>query len=54
MISRYLISMDEVIDLEQLRLKISKLNELDLSQHSAQYELLHKQLQQVLTNLDGV
>ena len=46
--------MDEVVDLEQLRLKISKLHELDLSQHSAQFELLHKQLQQVLTNLDGV
>ena len=50
----YLISMDEVVDLEQLRVKISKLNELDLSQHSAEFELLHKQLQQALANLDGV
>ena len=54
MIFRYLISMDEIVDLEQLRVKINKLNELDLSQHSAEFELLHKQLQQVLTNLDGV
>ena len=46
--------MDESVDLEQLRVKINKLNELDLSQHSAEFELLHKQLQQALANLDGV
>jgi len=46
--------MDEVVDLEQLRVKINKLNELDLSQHSVEFELLHKQLQQALANLDGV
>ena len=46
--------MDESVDLEQLRVKINKLNELDLSKHSAEFELLHKQLQQALANLDGV
>ena len=46
--------MDEFVDLEQLRVKINKLNELDLAQHSAQFELLHKQLRQALANLDGV
>ena len=46
--------MDEVVDLEQLRLKINQLKQLDLSQHSAEFEILHKQLQQALANLDGV
>ena len=54
MIFRYLIAMDNGVDLEQLREKIGKLNQVDLSLHSAEFELLHKQLQQALTNLDGV
>ena len=57
---RYLTSMSEEqseqskIDLAKIKSDITSVNELPIASHSAEFEKIHKQLQQALTNLDGV
>jgi hypothetical protein len=57
---RYFIAMNnEVseqssIDLVKIKADIASMNELPITAHSAEFEKIHKQLQQALTNLDGV
>ena len=41
-------------DLDQIKSAIASINELPISSHSFEFEKIHKQLQQALTNLDGV
>ena len=42
------------VDLEQLKAKIAAINNLPISEHSAEFEKVHQFLQQALSNLDGV
>jgi hypothetical protein len=42
------------VNLEEVKAKISAVNDLPISSHSIEFEKIHKQLQQALTNLDGV
>ena len=42
------------IDLAKIKSDIASVNELPIASHSAEFEKIHKQLQQALTNLDGV
>ena len=42
------------VDLEQLKAKIAAINNLPISEHSAEFEKVHRLLQQALSNLDGV
>ena len=42
------------VDLAKIKSDITSVNELPVASHSAQFEKIHKQLQQALTNLDGV
>jgi len=42
------------IDLHQIKSMINSMNNLPISAHSAEFEKIHQQLQQALTNLDGV
>ena len=42
------------IDLDQIKSAIASINDLLISSHSTEFEKIHKQLQQALTNLDGV
>jgi hypothetical protein len=57
---RYLTSMSEEqseqsqVDLAKIKSDITSVNELPIASHSAEFEKIHKQLQQALTNLDGV
>ena len=57
---RYLTSMSQEIsdqpniDLSKIKSDIASVNNLPISSHSAEFEKIHKQLQQALTNLDGV
>jgi hypothetical protein len=57
---RYLTSMSEnqseqsKIDLAKVKVDITSVNELPIANHSTEFEKIHKQLQQALTNLDGV
>lgn len=48
------LSSANAIDLNQIKLKINTINDLPISTHSAEFESIHHQLQQALTNLDGV
>ncbi len=61
MFFRYLTHMSEeilpgenAIDLNQIKSMINSMSNLPISAHSAQFEKIHQQLQQALTNLDGV
>ena len=45
---------ENAIDLNQIKSMINSMNNLPISAHSAQFEKIHQQLQQALTNLDGV
>jgi len=48
-------SADQIqIDLAKLKERIKAVSNLPLSEHSAEFERIHAQLQQALTNLDGV
>lgn len=40
--------------LAQIKERIAAVNNLPLSEHSNEFERIHAQLQQALTNLDGV
>jgi pimeloyl-CoA synthetase len=42
------------IDLDQIKSAVTSINNLPISSHSTEFEKIHKQLQQALTNLDGV
>jgi hypothetical protein len=42
------------IDLAKVKVDITSVNELPIATHSTEFEKIHKQLQQALTNLDGV
>ncbi|MGI9195185.1 MAG: hypothetical protein ACR2IO_02090 [Candidatus Nanopelagicus sp.] len=42
------------IDLNKVKSDIAAINNLPISSHSEEFEKIHKQLQQALTNLDGV
>jgi hypothetical protein len=42
------------VDLVKLKERIAAVNNLPLAQHSDEFEKIHIQLQQALTNLDGV
>jgi hypothetical protein len=42
------------IDLTVVKSDIAVVNALPIASHSAEFEKIHKQLQQALTNLDGV
>lgn len=42
------------IDLSKIKSNIASVNDLPTSSHSPEFEKIHKQLQQALTNLDGV
>lgn len=61
MFFRYLTHMSEEllpgespIDLNQIKSMINSMSNLPISAHSAEFEKIHQQLQQALTNLDGV
>ena len=43
-----------IIDLSKIKTDIALVNGLPISSHSTEFEKIHKQLQQALTNLDGV
>ena len=43
-----------IIDLGKIKTDIASVNDLPISSHSTECEKIHKQLQQRLTNLDGV
>lgn len=42
------------VELVKLKEQIIAVNNLPLAQHSSEFEKIHFQLQQALTNLDGV
>jgi hypothetical protein len=42
------------IDLAVVKSDIAAVNALPIASHSAEFEKIHKRLQQALTNLDGV
>ena len=42
------------IDLAVVKGDITAVNALPIASHSAEFEKIHKRLQQALTNLDGV
>ena len=42
------------VELAKLKEQIIAVNNLPLTQHSSEFEKIHFQLQQALTNLDGV
>jgi hypothetical protein len=42
------------VELAKLRQRIIAVNNLPLTQHSSEFEKIHNQLQQALTDLDGV
>lgn len=42
------------IDLPKIKSDLTSVNDLSIALHSAEFEKIHKQLQQALTNLDGV
>jgi hypothetical protein len=49
------ISADQIeIDLAKIKERVKAVNDLPLTEHSAEFERIHAQLQQALTNLDGV
>ena len=49
------VSADQIeIDLAKIKERIKAVGNLPLAQHSAEFEKIHAQLQQALTNLDGV
>lgn len=43
-----------IIDLGKIKTDIASVKDLPISSHSTEFEKIHKQLQQALTNLDGV
>jgi len=42
------------IDLTKMKSDITSVKDLPIASHSAEFEKIHKHLQQALTNLDGV
>jgi pimeloyl-CoA synthetase len=42
------------IDLKKIKSDITLVKDLPIASHSAEFEKIHKHLQQALTNLDGV
>jgi hypothetical protein len=42
------------VDLVKIRERIAAVKNLPLAEHSNEFEKIHQQLQQALTNLDGV
>jgi len=42
------------IDLTKIKSDITLVKDLPIASHSAEFEKIHKHLQQALTNLDGV
>lgn len=43
-----------IFDLKKIKSDIASVNNLHISSHSREFEKIHQQLQQALTNLDGV
>jgi hypothetical protein len=52
--SEELLPGENPIDLNQIKSMINSMSSLPISAHSAEFEKIHQQLQQALTNLDGV
>ena len=52
--SEELLPGENPIDLNQVKSIINSMSNLPISAHSAEFEKIHQQLQQALTNLDGV
>ena len=52
--SEELLPGENPIDLNQIKTMINSMSNLPISAHSAEFEKIHQQLQQALTNLDGV
>jgi len=52
--SEELLPGENPIDLNQVKSMINSMSNLPISAHSAEFEKIHQQLQQALTNLDGV
>ena len=52
--SEELLPGESPIDLNQIKSMINSMNNLPISAHSTEFEKIHQQLQQALTNLDGV
>ena len=52
--SEELLPGESPIDLKQIKSMITSMNDLPISAHSAEFDKNHQQLQQALTNLDGV
>jgi hypothetical protein len=52
--SEELLPGENPIDLNQIKSMINSMGNLPISAHSAEFEKIHQQLQQALTNLDGV
>jgi hypothetical protein len=52
--SEELLPGENPIDLNQIKSMINSMSNLPISAHSAEFEKIHQQLQQALTNLDGV
>lgn len=42
------------IDSAKIKSDLASINDLPIALHNAEFEKIHKQLQQALTNLDGV
>ena len=42
------------VDLVKIKRQISAIKDLPIEQHSDEFEKIHSQLKQALTNLDGV
>ena len=42
------------VDLVKIKDQISEIKDLQIEQHSDEFEKIHSQLKQALTNLDGV
>ena len=52
--SEELLPGENPIDLNQIKSMINSMSNFPISAHSAEFEKIHQQLQQALTNLDGV
>ena len=52
--SEELLPGENPIDLNQIKSMINSMSNLPISAHSAEFDKIHQQLQQALTNLDGV
>lgn len=41
-------------EIEDLKVRIAKVSEKDISSHPSEFEQIHRLLQQALSNLDGI